>query len=84
MTLCANFRLPAPGVAAFRAYEDAVSPLLAAHGGLLRGRMRTGDGTTGIHVIWFPSPAHVATYRADARGWPVPVNSPPRARWWKC
>jgi hypothetical protein len=67
VTLCAILRVPEMGLAAFRAYEDAVLPLLKDHGGLLRQRLRTDDGLSEIHVIWFPSSSHFDAYRSDPR-----------------
>ncbi len=52
-----------PGIA----YEDAVLPLLADHGGLLDQRMRTADGATEVQLITFESHAGYETYMADPR-----------------
>ena len=60
-------RIPAAGVAAFTAYEAQVLPLLAEHGGVLQRRLRSDDGQTEIHLVWFPSDAHFDRYRADPR-----------------
>lgn len=50
------------------AYEDAVLPLVAAHGGRVRQRART-DGADGapleIHLLEFPSDAALDAYMAD-------------------
>ena len=67
MTICAILRVPQTGVDAFRAYEDAVLPLLSDHGGVLRQRLRAEDGLTEVHVIWFPSTSHLSAYRDDPR-----------------
>ncbi len=67
VTLCAIFRVPADGIAAFQAYEDAVLPLLASHGATLQRRLRAGAGEAEIHLIWFPSGAHLTSFRADPR-----------------
>jgi hypothetical protein len=67
VTLCAILHVPEAGLEAFRAYEDAVLPLLKDHGGVLRQRLRTEDGLTEIHVIRFPSTSHLDAYRADPR-----------------
>ena len=67
VTLCAILRVPRSGLEALRTYEDAVLPLLKDHGGTLRQRLRTEDGLTGVHVIWFPSPSHFNAYRNDPR-----------------
>lgn len=60
-------RIPADGVDAFRDYEDRVLPLLADHGGVLERRVRTGDGTTEIHLVRFPSEAAFDRFRLDSR-----------------
>src|SRR4051794_11684141 len=67
VTLCAILRVPEAGLEAFRSYEDAVLPLLKDHCGMLRQRLRTADGLTEVHVIWFPSASHLSAYRADPR-----------------
>ena len=67
VTLCVILRVPATGLEAFRAYENAVLPLLSDHGGILRQRLRTEDGLAEVHVIWFPSTSEFAAYRADPR-----------------
>jgi hypothetical protein len=67
LTLCAVLRVPSDGLAAFQAYEDAVLPLLADHGGSLRRRLRTADGLTEIHLIQFPSAVALDAFRADPR-----------------
>lgn len=54
-------------VEAFRAYEDAVLPLLTGHGGVLDRRVRSLDGTCEIHLLTFPSAAHLDAFRADPR-----------------
>jgi uncharacterized protein (DUF1330 family) len=58
-----------PGAAdALVAYEDAVLPLVAAHGGRVRERVRT-DGTDDapleVHVIEFPSDDAFDAYMHD-------------------
>ena len=67
VTWCAIFRVPSEGLPAFRAYEDAVLPLLGDHGAKLQRRLRSDDGATEIHVIWFPTASSIETYRADPR-----------------
>ena len=58
-------RIPAGGLADFLAYEDAVLPLLARHGGVLERRLRADDGLTEVHVVSFSSHAGFDAYRAD-------------------
>ncbi len=60
-------RLPAGGTAAFEAYESAVLPLLAEHGGRLERRLRSDDDRVEAHVVSFPGEAEAAAYRADPR-----------------
>jgi len=60
-------RLPAAGIEAFNRYEQAVLPLLAAHGGRLTRRLRSSDGLTEVHLVEFPSTAAFDSYRKDSR-----------------
>jgi hypothetical protein len=60
-------RIPAEGVEDFRAYEDAVLPLLPEFGGRLERRLRNPDGTVELHIISFPSDADFQNYRNDPR-----------------
>jgi uncharacterized protein (DUF1330 family) len=58
-----------PGAAdALVAYEDAVLPLVAAHGGRVRERVRTDgadDAPLEIHVLEFPSDGALDAYMTD-------------------
>ena len=67
LTLCAILRVSETGIDAFRRYEEAVLKLLKDHEGSLQRRLRTEDGLTEIHVIWFPSRPHLDAYRDDPR-----------------
>jgi hypothetical protein len=60
-------RIPAEGVEHFRAYEDAVLPLLPEFNGRLERRLRNQDGTTEMHIISFASDADFQNYRNDPR-----------------
>lgn len=60
-------RLPEGGVHDFDAYESAVLPLLAEHGGHLERRLRTLDDRVEVHVVAFPGDEDFAAYRADPR-----------------
>jgi hypothetical protein len=60
-------RLPDGGLADFDAYEAAVLPLLAEHGGRLERRLRAVDGGLEAHVVTFPGRAELDAYRADPR-----------------
>lgn len=60
-------RLPEGGLGAFDAYESAVLPLLAEHGGRLERRLRTLDDQIEAHLITFPSSEDLAAYRVDPR-----------------
>lgn len=65
VTLALVARIPAGGVAAFQAYEDAVLPLLGRHGGTLQRRLRNADGTFEVHIVHFTSQAAFADFRGD-------------------
>jgi hypothetical protein len=56
-------RIPAEGVADFRAYEDIVLPLLPEFSGRLERRLRNPDGTVEIHILSFASAADRQNYR---------------------
>jgi hypothetical protein len=60
-------RLPEGQLAAFDAYESAVLPLLAEHGGRLERRLRTLDDRVEAHLVSFPGDEEFAAYRADPR-----------------
>src|SRR3984957_20916051 len=60
-------RIPIEGIEDFRAYEDAVLPLLPEFGGRLERRLRNPDGTVEIHILSFPSDADFQNYRNDPR-----------------
>ncbi|MBY0320329.1 MAG: hypothetical protein K2X72_16510 [Reyranella sp.] len=60
-------RIPEEGIEAFRAYEDAVLPLLPEFNGRLERRLRNPDGTVEIHVVSFASEADFQNYRNDPR-----------------
>lgn len=64
MIAVALFRIPPEGIAAFHAYEDAVLPLLTEHGGELRQRLVSPDGTTEVHVLRFADRAAFEAYAA--------------------
>ena len=60
-------RIPAEGIADFRAYEDAVLPLLREFNGRLERRLRNQDGTVEMHIVSFASDADFQNYRNDPR-----------------
>jgi hypothetical protein len=60
-------RIPAEGIADFRAYEDAVLPLLPEFNGRLERRLRNQDGTVEMHIVSFASDADFQNYRNDPR-----------------
>jgi hypothetical protein len=60
-------RIPAEGVADFRAYEDAVLPLLPQFNGRLERRLRNADGTIEMHIVSFASETDFQNHRNDAR-----------------
>ena len=67
ITLCATFRIPAEGVAAFPGIRESGAALLADHGGTLERRLRSMDGRFEVHIISFATEARFAAYRADPR-----------------
>jgi hypothetical protein len=60
-------RIPPEGIGDFRAYEDAVLPLLPEFNGRLERRLRNQDGTIEIHIVSFASDADFQNYRDDPR-----------------
>ena len=60
-------RIPAEGIADFRAYEDVVLPLLPEFNGRLERRLRNQDGTVEMHIVSFASEADFQNYRNDPR-----------------
>jgi hypothetical protein len=60
-------RIPAEGIDDFRAYEDAVLPLLSEFNGRLERRLRNPDGTVEVHTVSFASDADFQNYRKDPR-----------------
>ncbi|MGV9313999.1 hypothetical protein ACWDR0_17735 [Streptomyces sp. NPDC003691] len=60
-------RLPEGGLPAFEAYENAVLPMLAAHGGHLERRLRTPDGRVEAHIVSFPAEEALTAFRSDPR-----------------
>src|ERR1700683_4281962 len=60
-------RIPAEGIADFRAYEDAVLPLLPEYNGRLERRLRNRGGTVEMHIVSFASEADFQNYRNDPR-----------------
>lgn len=67
VTLVLIVRIPPEGIADFRAYEDAVLPLLPAFNGHLERRLRNPDGTMEVHIVSFASDADLQDYRNDPR-----------------
>ena len=67
VTLVIIFRIPAEGVEDFRAYEEAVLPLLPEFNGRLERRLRSPDGTVEMHIVSYASDADCQNYRNDPR-----------------
>src|SRR5215218_591758 len=67
VTFALIVRIPAEGINDFRAYEDAVLPLLPEFNGRLERRLRNPDGTIEMHIISFASDADFQNYRNDPR-----------------
>jgi len=60
-------KIPAEGIEDFRAYEEAVLPLLPEFNGCLERRLRNPDGTMEMHIVSFASDADLQNYRNDPR-----------------
>src|SRR5262252_1515276 len=60
-------RIPTEGIEDFRAYEDAVLPLLSEFNGRLERRLRNSNGTVEVHIVTFASDADFQNYRNDPR-----------------
>ena len=67
MKLIVQFDLTDADLVAFEAYEAAVLPLLAEHGGVLEQRLRAVDDASETHMIRFPTRADFEAYVADPR-----------------
>ena len=67
VTIVLMARIPAEGIADFRAYEAAVLPLLPEYNGRLERRLRNHDGTVEMHIVSFASDADFQNYRNDPR-----------------
>src|ERR1700730_9337125 len=63
VTIMLIARIPAEGVADFRAYEAAVLPLLPEYNGRLERRLRNQDGTVEMHIVSFASNADFQNYQ---------------------
>ena len=60
-------RIPPEGIEDFRAYEEAVLPLLPEFNGRLERRLRNSDGTVEMHIVSYASDADRQNYRNDPR-----------------
>src|ERR1700689_2395651 len=84
LTVVLIARIPAEGIADFRAYEDAVLPLLPEFNGRLERRLRNQDGTVEMHIVSFASEADFQKYRNDprraAQAWLLKKSSAPLER----
>lgn len=67
VTFVLIFRIPPKGVEDFRAYEEAVLPLLPEFNGRLERRLRSPDGTVEMHIVSYASDADRQKYRNDPR-----------------
>ena len=67
VTYVVVIRIPAEGIEDFRAYEDAVLPLLPEFKGCLERRLRSPDGTVETHIVSFASDADRQNYLNDPR-----------------
>jgi uncharacterized protein (DUF1330 family) len=50
----------------FEHYESIVLPLVEKYGGRLEFRLRTFDGSTETHLLFFPDEQNFENYRADS------------------
>ena len=62
----------------FEAYEKTVLALLDKHGGRLEMRVRSLDGCSETHLLFFPSAEAFENYRAD------PIRVAAQDDWKKC
>lgn len=62
----------------FEAYEGTVLPLLDKHGGRLEMRVRSLDGRSETHLLYFPSAQAFDNYRAD------PIRVAAQDDWQRC
>lgn len=60
-------RIPVEGIEHFRAFEDAVLPLLPEFNGRMEHRLRNFDGTVEVHILSYASEADRQNYRNDPR-----------------
>jgi len=60
-------RIPTRGIGDYRAYEDAVLPLLPEFNGRLERRLRNPDSTVEMHIVSYASDADRQNYRNDPR-----------------
>lgn len=67
VTYVSVIRIPSVGIDDFRAYEDAVLPLLPEFNGCLERRLRNTDGTIEVHILSFASDTDFQDYRNDPR-----------------
>lgn len=67
MKLLVQINLEGANLEAFEAYEAAVLPLLADHGGVLEQRLRGLDHPIEIHLLTFPSAEAYQAYLSDPR-----------------
>jgi uncharacterized protein (DUF1330 family) len=54
-------------IPAFEAYEEKVLSLVPRHGGRLEMRVRSQDGQTETHLLFFPDEQAFDRYRSDPR-----------------
>ena len=67
MQLLVHIDLAGADLEAFEAYEAAVLPLLADHGGEVLQRLRGVDRLAETHLLGFPSRQAYEAYLADPR-----------------
>lgn len=62
----------------FEAYEALVLPLIEKYGGRVEARVRSVDGASETHLIFYPDQAAYDAYLSD------PVRQAARSEWEQC
>jgi len=78
MRLLVTIDLSEADLAAFEAYEAAVLPLIAVHGGRLEMRVRASDAWSETHLLHFPDEAAFEAYLVD------PARQAAQPTWQAC
>ncbi|MGC6331488.1 hypothetical protein [Rhizorhabdus sp. FW153] len=65
MLMLAQIDLSNADLALFDEYESAVLALLEKYGARLEDRLRSTDGRTEVHLLYFPDAGSLAGFRSD-------------------